>query len=421
MIVFSAKRECITLHPVAELHWKTVIKKYYFTEPEQLEIQWTSGCHEHIKFMCNPSRCEITATWRTSGVTSTSVVACRSHFHMQSLIADGYIPYKTLYCKDERLAVFSMIKSSRDVRKKNYAIVCLDVESRQVLACLPIKSSDQKECLNHVEVWSCDLSQDGHYLGMAVSLMAEENFFHQSCENFISIFDVVNNREVKRVWNWNPICSSIAFDPRGTNDRFALVAMQQTLSEEDCSLATYDLDVLDCKTLQRPVNRCLVNSMIDEDGETCFQVSYSREGYYIILQAMENVAYAREWLCNTYIYQSDSLQLLFKCHPTVALACHIDCRPRTRPILSSCGCYMALGSFQSKQTRLGSVDIEIYKLSAILDLRHQCRVAILRAIATPAEISQLPLPRMLLNYLMWLAPDRPEHPSPVIDLGLAVS
>jgi hypothetical protein len=385
------------LYPIAEIHWKTAIRRYGFHESSVLEQQWSSGCSQRILFYWDHLNTAIRAE---IGGQLVSTIPYKHSYEVYNLHKDGYQIKKTLHCKDDRLGVFSLTKQGQgSERKLKHAIVVVDILERSIISCMDIKSSDGKEFLHHIEVWECDISKDGRFVTMAIALMTDDSFIHDACENYVTIYDRKLNREVKRYWNWDNVVCSLAFDPRYSHKRYAIVGMRQKIGQKS-SLSTYSFGS------DEPTQTFSVEEFIDREGETYFHICYSKDGAFLIMQVIENVAYSREWMYTTHIFNSDTLQRLSCCRPTVAPSCHTECVPRTVPLLSICGTYMALGSYEGKQKKSGSAEIEVYRLPPQLGLKEQCRALILRTVREQNDALSLPLPNMLINYLMWKPPDQ---------------
>lgn len=380
---------------MAEIHWKNATRHFGFNESAVLERQWTTGCSQRITFIADHRNIAITATIGENVIS----IPYRQSYKLYSLLREGYHFDKTLHCKDDRIGVFGLTKQREHPHQnKKHVLICVDIEEKTILACMEVKSSDGREYLHHIEVWECDISKDGHYVAMAVALMSGHSLIHDACENFVSIYDRKLSREIKRYWNWDHVVCSLAFDPRYQHSQYAIVGMRQHIGEKSC-LAIYSLED------DKPLRQFPVEQFIDREGETYFHICFSKDGAFIIMQVIDNVAYSREWMYTTYIFNSDTLQKLSCCRPTVAPSCHTECVPRTVPILSICGTYMALGSFKGKKKKSGSAQIEVYRLPPQIGMKEQCRAAILRTVKEQDHVLRLPLPTMLVNYLMWKPPD----------------
>ena len=395
LFISEPARPPTSLFPIAELHWGKAIRRYGFQEPETLEHQWTSYCNDRIKFNLDRNRNQICAC---VGEHDPQLINYEHCLKLHTLLREGYRVKKTVFCRDDKVGVMCLIGkghlNNENQKRRKHAVVAVDVTMGTVISCLEVKTSDGKENICDLEVWECDISPDGRLVVMAIAIMMDENFAQDSCENFVSIYDRMYNREVRRVWNWDNVICGVAFDPRWNHDQYALVGMRQTLKEKT-ALGLFEV------RKKQPIRKVPIHHMIDRDGETYFQLRFSKDGEFLILQVIENIAYAREWSYKTLIYSTETLQLLCKCQPTAAISCHVDCVPRTFPILSTCNSHMALSSFRGKPNQSRTIDIDLYRLPIRLNLKHICRMNIISSMRDISNISRLPLPTSMKLYLQW--------------------
>ena len=280
----------------------------------------------------------------------------------------------------------------------SFVLVCVDILKLQTLATVMVNGRGGKTDFHHVEVYNVARNTNGNLIALSVGMIHESDFLHEAFENVVIIYDCDRRMEVCRV-DIGHMIAAVAFDPRSSNAQFSIAGMPER--DGTRSLTTFSLQS------EKAIRSTSIQGMIDIEGETQVELSYSQQGSLLILQVLEPVGYSQEWMYNTYVYDADTMTPIARCSPSLLLACHMQCTPIAAPLVSACGTFMALGNYCANQK--ADPPMKVYRLPCQLDLMKQCRSVILRSIPDPGAIQHLPLPKPLKSFLAW----NYENPEPL--------
>ncbi len=379
------------MHPVAELHWRSAIRRFGFTDASCVERHWNNTCTNYTNVLLDPEAYDL----KLLGPENTEPVSISlaEHAGIRKLLQEGYkIDSRPLWRRAD-LCVLKVAKRLPSYPRNNakFAIVGVDTYLRAVLAVVKLEGNDGKDTMRDIEIWDGILSKNKEVLGLSVGMVKHSHAIFEAFETFVTIFDVNAQMEVKRYVHSDNIMCAIDFDPRVDGADYAIAGVCAD-SAQSRHLATY------AGYGDSPLKRRSIESLADSEADNQYYLSYTRNGQFIILQVLEGLGYSDEWLFNTYIFNSDTLDIIGKLRPAMVSGCHPNCTPVTRPILSCCGDYLALPNARNSKAK-NDYDIIIYRLPCQVNLMHQCRSVLLRNLLRCSDIRQLNLPKKLVDFL----------------------
>ena len=379
------------MHPVAEIHWRSAIRRFGFTDSSCLERHWNNTCTNYTNVLLDPD----TYLLKLLGPENTEPLSIplSEHNGIKQLLQDGYrIDSRPLWRRAD-LCILKVSKRLPSYPRNNakFAIVGIDTHLKLILGILKLETNDGKDTMRDIEIWDGIMSKNKEVMGLSIGMVKHSHAIFEAFETFVTIFDVNTQNEIKRYSHLDNIMCAIDFDPRvgGTNYAIAGVCADNAHSRY---IATYGLN---CDS---PLKKRSIESLIDSEADNEYYLSYTRDGQFLILQVLEGLGYSDEWLFNTYIFNSDTLHVTGKLRPAMASGCHPNCTPLTRPIQSCCGDYLALPNAANTKKRR-DFDIMIYRLPCHVNLMHQCRSVLLRNIRCVGDINKLNLPQKLIDFL----------------------
>lgn len=387
-----SESKLVQLQPAAELHWRGAVRRFGFTDTASLERHWSAACTNYTSVLLDSASCDLTLLG--PGETEPVSMSLSHHEGVRELVREAYkVDSRPLWRRGE-LCVLKFAKRLPSYPRNNakFAILGVDTYWKQVLCVLKLRSSDGKDTMRSVEIWDGILSKNKDVLGLSIGLLKHSHAIFDTFETFVTIFDVTTQEEVRRYSHLDNIMCAIDFDPRveGKNYAIAGVCAEDAHSRY---LATYTW------RSDLPVKKRSVDFLLDLEADNQYYLSYTRDGRFVVLQILEGLGYSDEWLFNTYLFNSDSLDIVGKLHPALASGCHPSCTPVTRPVQSNCGDFLALPSAGTSRRRR-DVDISVYRLPCRVNLQHQCRSVVLRSLRRPsADLTRLHLPRRIVHFL----------------------
>ena len=379
------------MHPVAEIHWRSVIRRFGFTDSSCVERHWNKSCTNYTNVLLDPDTCVLKLLGPEN--TEPLSVSLAEHSGIKELLEDGYkIDSRPLWRRSD-LCILKAAKRLPSYPRNNakFAIIGIDTYLKLVLGMLKLETNDGKDVMRDIEIWDGIMSRNKEVMGLSVGMVKHSHAIFEAFETFVTIFDVHSQNEIKRYNHLDNIMCAIDFDPRigGVNYAIAGVCADNAHSRY---LATY---MLNC---DEPLKKRSIETLIDSEADNEYYLSYTRDGQFIVLQVLEGLGYSDEWLFNTYIFNSDSLDIIGKLRPSMASGCHPNCTPLTRPIQSCCGDFLALPNAAGTKKRR-DFDIIIYRLPCQVNLMHQCRSVLLRNLRSVNDINKLNLPSKLTDFL----------------------
>ena len=389
----AGRRSCPTNQPLLELHWKHSAIRYGFCGAQGMQQHWWSSCNEEFDVSISNMKHVIMLT-SESGVKK-QIPYDKVKTLVEAVFA-GFIIKETQFAfRRHNVGVVKMVLQKSITAESSFLLVCLDLQKDLILGSFQINDSKGSDAMHHVEIFDLALSSDGRVLALSVALVRNCHFLFEASENMLILYDTVSMRELCRLQNTGHVVSSAAFDPRFGHCQFSVAGVYDNATGHR-SLITYSLHQ------PTPVRSAPIEDLLDVDGDTQLEVSYSKGGDYIFLQVLEPVGPTKEWMYTTYLYKADTLEKLVRYSPSLLRSCHVSCAPIALPLVSRCGTYIALANDSGKHT--GDFYIRVHRLPCQLDLRAQCRTAILRALSpscTENLVNHLPLPKVLAEFLMW--------------------
>ena len=385
------------MFPVAEIHWRNKLRNFGFMDPSVVERHWKNTCTSYTNVLLDPESNVV----RLLGPEITQPIAISLHDQLvvERLLKDGYrFDSRPLWHRGD-LCILKLAKRLPSYPRNNamFAIMSVDTHLKTVIGTMKLEANDGKNIMRDVEIWDGVMSPDREVLGLSIGMVKHSHAIFESFETFVTLFHIKTQTEIRRLANLDNIMYAVDFDPRiESTNNYVLAGVCADDANSRC-IATYEIGSAN------PLKKCSVEHLMDSEGDNAFYISYTRNGQYIVFQVLEGLGYSDEWLYNTYIFHSDTLEMIGKLRPAMTSGCHQNCIPFTKPIQSRCSDFLALPN-AAKSGRRRDWDIILYRLPLQTDLTHQCRSVVLRNLRSSQDISQLPLPKKMRTFLMQAIP-----------------
>lgn len=237
----------------------------------------------------------------------------------------------------------------------------------------------------NMTVIQCDISPD--------KTISTIMFYSNWCGNFsydLYVFSNETGNTKDYVTLNHEVQPYIAFDPRSGHSTIAIANFENS-SQENTSHELVIYSLSQKKVLQRsnlPLRIIIGNQ---------FNLLYSKDGRYLILQKLTDNRFGISAYCDMYFFEVENLNLV-KYFTTMLPGLFRVCLVNYKPVFSHCGSYMRLLDHRvDGQTE--AVTVQIYQLPLAMDLQCQCRRIILQHMLKVEDVKYLPLPPKLKNFL----------------------
>ncbi|XP_074651867.1 uncharacterized protein LOC141906466 [Tubulanus polymorphus] len=259
--------------------------------------------------------------------------------------------------------------------------ICVNLAKKSVIGLLDAEPQN-------MSVIQCEFSPDNSIVAVVFyhrsdsTNLFQYDLFLYSLETFSCIDVLCLNDEVRPY---------IAFDPRYASSRIAVINYGKKGSPQlEKSLVTYCLNK----------HAIVCSSKVSLPfifGNSCFSLLYTLDGRYLIVQKISDNRHGISSDTDTYIFDSDTLQLLWH-HFTHLPSFGSFCSVNYMPLFSKCSSRICI--LDEKHTgRKPFQNVAIFQLPRPFNLQQLCRIHILECISSLNKVDKLPLPHKIKDFL----------------------
>ena len=322
-----------------------------------------------------------------------------------SVLPDGYtLSPRSLICRDGVFLLMMSQQCSWLPCRTGHHLVALHESSSDILACLPITSTDiHAQRVTDVEALGMTYDVTKRMLVISVGVITQQWPGCQGYENTLLMVDCqtkpASTRAYRSVGN---IAMDVCVDPRP--DMPVVYALRAPLlTEAEAMEPTQTLCITShnyhTNTLARNTTTFVVpNTMVhNPDADEVMQISAPADGSHLTVQILDNTeTYGTITKYTTYILDTEDLQLLTTCNGRYQ-KCQNVCIPDVTPCWKPCGTefYLSEADEENNVPRL-------HRVPPRLSLQRQCRTIIRKHLENIQNVLELPLPRTLQNYVQWM-------------------